>query len=257
MNTQILDALNVSQYATQADIDSSLASELTNYWDQGQTSAEIASQISSSGLLTEAQGDARYHPVNGNAGGGGIIRMVLDNFTPRMIRALLPQAPFRANLILGNSATVQLTCDCYSKSESDGRYFSNTDYAPLDSRYHVVNGRAESFPWCSTNDPRVAAPGANGYSNLAGAPPRTRSSSTTSGPMEPIFDGHRVRGFYITGSSRQFSLKIQPGHRHGRQLMQADTVEPLLPTNQFLNLKAPFVSRTRSSTSTTPPPQGS
>ena len=174
VNTQIsnaVDALNVSQYATQADIDSSLASELTNYWDQGQTSAEIASQISSSGLLTEAQGDARYHPVNGNAGGGGIIRMVLDNFTPRMIRALLPQAPFRANLILGNSATVQLTCDCYSKSESDGRYFSNTDYAPLDSRYHVVNGRAESFPWCSTNDPRVAAPGANGYSNLAGAPP--------------------------------------------------------------------------------------
>ena len=27
--------------------------------------------------------------------------MVLDNFTPRMIRALLPQAPLGANLILG------------------------------------------------------------------------------------------------------------------------------------------------------------
>ena len=134
--TSAVDALNVSQYATQADIDSSVASELTNnYWDQGQTSAEIASQISSSGLLTETQGDARYHPVNGNAGGGGIIPMVLDNFTPRMIRALLPQAPLGANLILGNSATVQLTCDCYSKSESDGRYFSNTDYAPLDLQY--------------------------------------------------------------------------------------------------------------------------
>ena len=143
VNTQIsnaVDALNVSQYATQADIDSSLSAELANYWGQGETSAEIASQISSSGLLTEAQGDARYHPANGNAGGGGIIPMVLDNFTPRMIRALLPQAPLGANLTLGNSATVQLTCDCYSKSESDGRYFSNTDYAPLDSRYHVVNG---------------------------------------------------------------------------------------------------------------------
>ena len=53
--TSAVDALNVSQYATQADIDSSIASELTNYWDQGETSAEIASQISSSGLLTEAQ----------------------------------------------------------------------------------------------------------------------------------------------------------------------------------------------------------
>ena len=28
------------------------------------------------------------------------------------------------------------------RSESDGRYFSNTDYAPLDFRYHVVNGNA-------------------------------------------------------------------------------------------------------------------
>ena len=140
VNTQISNAVNLSQYATQADIDSSLSAELASYWDQGQTSAEIASQISGAGFLTEAQGDARFHPVNGNAGGNGIIPMVLDNFTPRMIRALLPQAPLGANLILGNSATVQLTCDCYSKSESDGRYFS--DYAPLDARYHVVNGNA-------------------------------------------------------------------------------------------------------------------
>ncbi|CAE7652379.1 unnamed protein product, partial [Symbiodinium microadriaticum] len=136
----VVATLNVSQYTTQGDIDSSISTELANYWDQGQTSAEIASQISGAGFLTEAQGDARYHPVNGNTGGNGIIPMVLDNFTPRMIRALLPQAPLGANLILGNSATVQLTCDCYSKSESDGRYFS--DYAPLDARYHVVNGNA-------------------------------------------------------------------------------------------------------------------
>ena len=169
VNAQIssaVDALNVSQYATQADIDSSIASELTNYWDQGETSAEIASQISSSGLLTEAQGDARYHPVNGNAGGGGIIPMVLDNFTPRMIRALLPQAPLGANLILGNSATVQLTCDCYSKSESDGRYFSSSDYAPLDSLSHERErgGRGHLHPGAgaiyATNGQGPPPPGA-------------------------------------------------------------------------------------------------
>ena len=56
-----------------------------------EVSAEIASQISAAGFLTEAQGDARYHLVNGNAGGNGIIPLVLDNFTPRMIRALLPE----------------------------------------------------------------------------------------------------------------------------------------------------------------------
>ena len=151
----------------QAPIINEINIALTDYWDQTETSAEIASQISGAGLLTEAQGDARYHPVNGNAGGGGIIPMVLDNFTPRMIRALLPQAPLRANLILGNSATVQLTCDCYSKTESDGRYFSNTDYAPLDSRYHVVNGNAgggRHYPngprqLYAKDDPGAAAPG--------------------------------------------------------------------------------------------------
>ena len=71
-----------------------------------------------------------------------------------MIRALLPQAPLGANLILGNSATVQLTCDCYSKTESDGRYFSNTDYAPLDSRYTMwstATPAAEALSqWSST-----------------------------------------------------------------------------------------------------------
>ena len=36
-----------------------------------------------------------------------------------MIRALLPQAPLGANLILDNQATVQLICDCYFKTEPD------------------------------------------------------------------------------------------------------------------------------------------
>ena len=143
VNTQIsnaVDALNLSQYTTQAEVDSSISSALVVYWDQGEVSAEIASQISAAGFLTEAQGDARYHPVNGNAGGNGIIPLVLDNFTPRMIRALLPRAPLSANLILGNAATIELECDCYSKTESDGRYVATNDLSALDSRYFPVNG---------------------------------------------------------------------------------------------------------------------
>ena len=302
VNAQIssaVDALNVSQYATQADIDSSIASELTNYWDQGETSAEIASQISSSGLLTEAQGDARYHPVNGNAGGGGIIPMVLDNFTPRMIRALLPQAPLGANLILGNSATVQLTCDCYSKSESDGRYFSNSDFTPLDSRYHVVNGNAGGggiIPMVLDNfTPRMirallpqAPLGANlilgnsatvqltcdCYSKaesdaryaLAGAPPSdpllvndVRANGADfltlrGGNLGIEFEASNG-GAVADLSSSQFSLKtgvnmLTMGRIFADSSLgiatagsiQADTVEPLLPTNQFLNLKSGTVS---------------
>ena len=291
VNAQIsnaVDALNVSQYATQADVDD---------WDQGETSAEIASQIGSSGLLTEAQGDARYHPVNGNAGGGGIIPMVLDNFTPRMIRALLPQAPLGANLILGNSATVQLTCDCYSKSESDGRYFSNTDFAPLDSRYHVVNGNTGGggiIPMALENfTPRMirALPQAPLGANLilgnsatvqltcdcySKAESDARYALAGAAPADPLLvndvrangaDFLTLRGgslgveFEASSaaladlSSSLFSLKagvnmLTAGRIFADSALniatpgsfQAGTVEPLLPTDQFLNLKAGTVS---------------
>ena len=297
--TNAVDALNVSQYATQADIDSSIASELTNYWNQGETSAEIASQISSSGLLTEAQGDTRYFPVNGNTSGGQIIPLVLDNFTPRIIRSLLPQAPLGANLILGNQATVQLTCDAYSKSESDGRYLSNTDYAPLDSRYFPVNGNTSGgqiIPLALDNfTPRIirsllpqAPLGANlilgnsamvhltcdAYSKaesdaryaLAGAPPsdpllvnsvhaNTADYLTLRGGSLGI-EFEASNGAAVADlSSSLFSLKtgvnmLTKGSIFADSSLgiatagsiQADTVEPLLPTNQFLNLKSGTVS---------------
>ena len=44
--------------------------------------------------------------------------------------------------ILGNGSTLQITCDCYSKSESDSRYLSTSDFGPLDARYFV----REPFP---------------------------------------------------------------------------------------------------------------
>ena len=146
-----VNSLNVSQYATQADIDSSVApSSLTTGGRDLGRDREPDQLLGSS---PKRRGDARYHPVNGNAGGG----------------ALLPQAPLGANLILGNSATVQLTCGCYSKSESDGRYFSNTDYAPRLplprgqrqrrwGRHHSYGARQLH----SENDPSVVAPGVSG-----------------------------------------------------------------------------------------------
>ncbi|CAE7476412.1 unnamed protein product, partial [Symbiodinium necroappetens] len=79
--------------------------------------------------------DSRYFPVNGNAGGGGIFPMVITTLTPRMIRAILPRAPLSGAFILGNGATLELNCDCYSKAESDGRYYtmgrSNANFADI------------------------------------------------------------------------------------------------------------------------------
>ena len=68
--------------------------------------------------------DSRYFPANGNNGGGGILPMVITKLTPRMIRAILPRPPLSGALILGNAGTLELNCDCYSKSESDGRYYT-------------------------------------------------------------------------------------------------------------------------------------
>ena len=77
--------------------------------------------------LLGPDGDSRYFPTNGNVEEGGIYTMVLEQFTPRMIRALLPPAPLSATPILGNGATLRLNADCYSKAESDSRYATPAD----------------------------------------------------------------------------------------------------------------------------------
>ena len=58
--------------------------------------------------------------------------------TPPQIKALLPRAPLAANTIL-TETTLELTCDAYSKAEADGRYLSNSNFAPLDARYFARN----------------------------------------------------------------------------------------------------------------------
>ena len=125
-NTQItnaIDALNLSQYVTQTEVDSSISTALQPYWDQGEVSAEIASQLSSSGFQTQAQADARYFPTNAAPDGGGAFSLMLDIFTPRMMRAILPRAPVIVTPLFTNGRTLEIQVDCYSKSESDGRYF--------------------------------------------------------------------------------------------------------------------------------------
>ena len=47
-----------------------------------------------------------------------------------MIRAILPRAPLSGAFILGNAGTLELNCDCYSKSESDGRYYITPSASP-------------------------------------------------------------------------------------------------------------------------------
>ena len=66
--------------------------------------------------------DARYFPNTPGAEGGGIFNLVQTQFTPVVIRNLLCQTPLSCQPILGNGSTLQLSCDCWSKGQSDGRY---------------------------------------------------------------------------------------------------------------------------------------
>ena len=150
--TNALGNVDLSNYYTQAqtqsyvanellgfyprtELDSLLTATLTQYWTSGRTQTEIDDAIAGAGFLTQAQADTRYFAVSANASFESLV-----NVTPPMIKALLPRAPLAANTIL-TETTLELTCDAYSKAESDGRnlYLSSSSFAPLDARYFARN----------------------------------------------------------------------------------------------------------------------
>ena len=143
-------SVDLSNYYTQAETQSYVANELlafyprteldsqltfTQYWTSSRTQTEIDDAIAGAGFLTQALADQRYFAVSANASFESLAR---TNVTPPMIKALLPRAPLAASTILTDT-TLELTCDAYTKAESDGRYLSSSSFAPLDARYFARN----------------------------------------------------------------------------------------------------------------------
>ena len=133
--TQSYVASELLAFYPRTELDSLLTATLTQYWTSGRTQTEIDDAIAGAGFLTQALADARYFAVSAN---GSFESLVRTNVTPPQIKALLPRAPLAANTIL-TETTLELTCDAYSKAESDGRYLSNSNFAPLDARYFARN----------------------------------------------------------------------------------------------------------------------
>ena len=133
--TQSYVANELLAYYPRTELDSLLTATLTQYWTSGRTQTEIDDAIAGAGFLTQALADARYFAVSAN---GSFESLVRTNVTPPQIKALLPRAPLAANTIL-TETTLELTCDAYSKAEADGRYLSNSNFAPLDARYFAQN----------------------------------------------------------------------------------------------------------------------
>ena len=133
--TQSYVANELLAFYPRTELDSQLTATFTQYWTSSRTQTEIDDAIAGAGFLTQALADQRYFAVSAN---GSFESLVRTNVTPPQIKALLPRAPLTANTILSDT-TLELTCDAYTKAESDGRYLSSSSFAPLDARYFARN----------------------------------------------------------------------------------------------------------------------
>ena len=62
-----------------------------------------------------------------------------------VIRNILCQTPLSCLPILGNGSTLQITCDCWSKGQSDGRYPLIANFNSLGSTVTSIDGRVSTL----------------------------------------------------------------------------------------------------------------
>ena len=156
--TNALGNVDLSNYYTQAEtqsyvanellgfyprteLDSLLTATLTQYWTSGRTQTEIDDAVA--GLLDQATADTRYFVRAPGAESGNVFNLVQEQFTPRIVRNLLLEAPLQGDAILGNQSTLRLRCDSWTKAEADSRFLRSNNLAPLDARYFPNTPGAE------------------------------------------------------------------------------------------------------------------
>ncbi|CAE7778936.1 unnamed protein product [Symbiodinium sp. CCMP2592] len=141
--TQSYVANELLSYYPRTELDSLLTATLTQYWTSGRTQTEIDDAIAGAGFQTQADADLRYFVRAPGAESGQIFNLVQEQFTPRIIRNLLLEAPLSGDAILGNQSTLRLRCDSWTKAEADSRFLRTNDLGPLDARYFVTAPGAE------------------------------------------------------------------------------------------------------------------
>ena len=130
-------------YYPRTELDSLLTATLTQYWTSGRTQTEIDDAVAGAGFLDQTAGDARYLVRAPGAESGQIFNLVQEQFTPRIVRNLLLEAPLVGDAILGNQSTLRIRSDSWSKAEADSRFLRTNDLGPLDARYFPVAPGAE------------------------------------------------------------------------------------------------------------------
>ena len=156
--TNALGNVDLSNYYTQAEtqsyvanellgfyprteLDSLLTATLTQYWTSGRTQTEIDDAVA--GLLDQATADTRYFVRAPGTESGNVFNLVQEQFTPRIVRNLLLEAPLQGDAILGNQSTLRLRGDSWTKAEADSRFLRSNNLAPLDARYFPNTPGAE------------------------------------------------------------------------------------------------------------------
>ena len=139
--TQTYVANELLAYYPRTELDSQLTATFTQYWTSGRTQTEIDDAVA--GLLDQATADARYFVRAPGAESGQIWNLVQEQFTPRIVRNLLLEAPLQGDAILGNQSTLRIRSDSWSKAEADSRFLRTNDLGPLDARYFPNTPGAE------------------------------------------------------------------------------------------------------------------
>ena len=117
--TQSYVANELLAYYPRTELDSQLTATFTQYWTSGRTQTEIDDAIAGAGFLDQTAGDARYFVRAPGAESGQVFNLIQEQFTPRIVRNLLLEAPLVGDAILGNQSTLRIRSDSWSKAEAD------------------------------------------------------------------------------------------------------------------------------------------
>ena len=243
-----IDALNVTQYRTEAQVSTAISDALAPYYTAAEVDAEIAANgFDGSQYYTRTQSDSRYFLQNASPGNVSLVR---DNVTPPQVRGLVPRSPLGSS-VLFSGTVLELTCDAYTKSEADGRYVQSGNLGSLDSRYFPVNGNNGGggiFPMVITTLtprmirailPRAPLSGALILGNAGTLELNCDCYSTSQGPVRRRLRAPRRAG----GTAGEHQRHRRPGlagHRAGGQRRRARGHQLHQPHGQQLREHAEF-----------------
>ena len=116
---EIADAIAglVGVYVRWTELQAPIINEINIALLDYDTSAQVDAKISGAGFLDQTAGDARYFVRAPGAESGQIWNLVQEQFTPRIVRNLLLEAPLVGDAILGNQSTLRIRSDSWSKAE--------------------------------------------------------------------------------------------------------------------------------------------